>query len=65
MVDRFGINKIFFDDKAFKELDQKDKELTAQIDIFYLFAVFGSISIGGAYGWKLGEWICKKIGLED
>ena len=28
-------------------------------------AILGSFSIGGAYGWKLGEWICKKIGLED
>lgn len=59
------LTKYFFDDKAFKELDQKDKESVAQIGIFYLFTAFGSISIGGAHGWKLGEWICKKIGLED
>ena len=54
-----------FDDEKFGNFSDSEKTATITILVVGIGATFGSISLGGAYGWKLGEWLCKKIGLED
>ena len=44
-----------------------NKKAEASLASYLIYTILGSApaSLIAVGGWKLGEWICKKIGLED